>query len=166
MIRNIEVQDKYLGLKGWLAVGQESEVSETGHYLSVNIELEPIVLTRNAEGEIKALSRVCRHRGFDMLEGENAEDGDLRGKCGTIKRLRCPYHAWTYDLNGQLIAAPMANDITDFDKTEISLPSFAVELVEGVIFVNLEANPTPLLPLLEAQEASVSSFLANEIARA
>ena len=162
MNKSVEAQVKQPSINGWIAVGEERELQKSGDYLAVNIGREPLVVTRNEQGELSVLSRVCRHRGFDMLEGENAADGDLRGRCGNVKRLRCPYHAWTYNLDGQLLAAPLAKDICDFDKTSMSLPKFAIEVVDGVIFVNLQSDAKPLLPQLEAARVKAKSFLEQE----
>lgn len=158
-----EKQSQFLGINGWMAVGYDSELQEKGDYLVVNLDREPLVLIRSEPGKLQALSRVCRHRGFDMLEGENAPDGDLRARSGNIKRLRCPYHAWTYSLDGQLLAAPMAKDICDFDKTSIALPKFAIDVVDGVIFVNLDTNAKPLSPQLEAACITANSLVSPNI---
>ena len=162
MNMSVEVQASPKSMNGWVAAGQASELQNSGDYLTVDIGREPLVITLNEQGQLCALSRVCRHRGFDMLEGENASDGDLRGRCGNVKRLRCPYHAWTYSLDGQLLAAPLGKDMCDFDKTSVSLPKFALEVVDGVIFVNLQADAKPLHPQLEAACITAKSLLVNE----
>mgnify|MGYP000011430718 CR=1 FL=1 len=129
---------------GWHLVGHTEEVMEPGNYLTCEIEQEAVVVVRSDSGQLKALSRVCRHRGFDMLEGELTPDGDLIGRSGQVKRLRCPYHAWTYDLEGKLIAAPLADRICDFKKSDIALPEFALSVVDDQVFVNLDKNAAPL----------------------
>lgn len=136
----VEMNKKKNFYSGWHLVGSTSEVLGEGSYINFEIGDEPIVVVRGKNDELKALSRVCRHRGFDMLEGELTPDGNLIGRTGKVKRLRCPYHAWTYDLDGKLIAAPLSDQICDFKKSDISLPDFAVCIIDENIFVNLDKS--------------------------
>ncbi len=122
----------------WHRVGSSSEVEKPGQYLTTDISGEPIVVVRGNDNKLRALSRVCRHRGFDLLEGALSPDGDLHGSCGQVKRLRCPYHAWTYSLEGGLIAAPMSDQIEGFNKFEIALPEFKIQTMNDEIFISLE----------------------------
>ncbi len=146
----------------WHAVGIASDIPDPGNYLAADIASEPLVVVRNGDGVLRALSRVCRHRGFDMLEGVGPQGGDLIGRTGSVKRISCPYHAWTYDLDGQLIGAPVADGIPDFDKGCVSLPSFEVAEVDGLVFVCLDA-PAPDLAAQLSEQGTNTSALAQHL---
>ena len=138
----------------WQAVGLLRHIPNPGDYITATVENEPVVVLKNPEGEIRALSRVCRHRGFDMLEGVGVIGSDLNAQSGSVKRLSCPYHAWTYNLDGQLIGAPAADSIPDFDKRCVALPRFDVTEFAGVLFVCLDYPAPDLLTQLEAENTS------------
>ena len=107
--------------RSWILVGHASEVARPGQYLTADVGYEPVVVVRGYDGVLRALSNVCRHRASTILEG-----------AGTVKRvMRCPYHAWTYDLDGQLAAAPQARGFACLDRDSIALPQFQVEVVDG-----------------------------------
>lgn len=94
----------------WLMVCREEEIPEPAHYLVAPVGDESIVLVRDDQGEIRAHFNVCRHRGTRIC---TAEQG--RFDSGYI---RCPYHAWQYDLSGHLNAAPMMKDVAGFSKAD------------------------------------------------
>ena len=81
--------------RAWLYAGHQSEIPRRGDYILFNVAGESVIVIRGEKGEINALLNVCRHRG-SRLTTENK---------GCSRRLTCPYHGWTYDLNGKLIAA-------------------------------------------------------------
>ena len=148
----------------WHTVGLSSQLPEAGDYRSIDIDGEPLVVLRNGDGELRALSRVCRHRGFDMLEGTGPAGGDLCGSTGRVKRISCPYHAWTYNLDGQLIGAPVSDGIPDFDKGCVSLPRFDVAEADGVVFVCLDAPAPDLAAQLQDQQTTAAE-LAEQFRR-
>ena len=87
------------------------------------------MLTRDAAGEIRLLSRVCRHRGMPVVEGS-----------GTAKALICPYHLWRYRLDGRLLSAPAMEQSEAFDRDRCALPAFAIERWGGWVFANLDGQ--------------------------
>lgn len=118
--------------QNWFLAGHTSQIPNPGDYFLVEFANESIILCRNKEGKIKALLNVCRHRGSRVcLE-----------KKGNAKNFTCPYHAWSYDLNGNLIAARIMAD--DFEKSENGLHKVHVELVGGLIFISLAKKPLSL----------------------
>ncbi len=124
--------------RGWTLVGHASEFAETGGYVATNIGREPVVVMRGSDGVLRALSNVCRHRGSTIVGG-----------AGTARKvLRCPYHAWTYQLDGSLAAAPSARGFNDFDREAVRLPEFAVEEVAGLVFASASRDPMPLREVL------------------
>ena len=90
----LEVEREQLFHKKWICLGREEEIPAVGDYFATELVGEPIILVRTATDTIKALSNVCRHRAMPLVEGS-----------GNCKRFTCTYHAWTYDLGGQLIRA-------------------------------------------------------------
>lgn len=93
----------------------------------------PVVVTRDRDGTLRAFLNVCRHRGSVVLEGESAR-----------ATLQCPYHAWTYGLDGRLVRAPRAEREADFDAASVMLVPAAVESWGPFVFVNLDPDPPPL----------------------
>src|SRR5579872_3847628 len=118
----------------WLCVGREEQVSGPGSYFLAELFDESIIVLRGSDQKIRALYNVCRHRGTRMCT-------DAAGKfSGSIM---CPYHAWTYALDGKLVAARNMQDVEGFDKNEWPLKEAALAVWEGFIFINLDANPQP-----------------------
>ncbi len=114
--------------KDWVCPGLAAELANARDYLTFSIAGEPIYCIRTNEGEIKTYANVCRHRMMQLLEGR-----------GQARRVVCPYHAWTYDLNGQLIGAGHMQRSNGFDKKKICLPEIRTEIWNGWIYVTL--NP-------------------------
>lgn len=136
----------------WIGVGREDELTQPGDYLTLDIADYPIVVVRDKEGLLRALSNVCRHRGTVIKEG--------KGKAGV---LTCPYHGWTYNLDGSLRAAPYMADATSFDLDQICLPEYPVESWHGFVFVNLDAEAEPLGPGLKALDQYFDMNKANDL---
>lgn len=118
----------------WLLAGHESEISAPGNYFVRDVADESVIIVRDKTDAIGAFYNVCRHRGTRLCEEE-------RGHGAAIQ---CPYHAWTYGLDGRLIGAPHMDEVKAFDKEAYSLRSVRCELWEGFIFVNLNDNACPL----------------------
>lgn len=133
--------------KEWLCVGHVSQIPNPGDYFTTELFEEPIVVTRGRDGEVNALSAVCRHRWMPVIEG-----------AGNTKTLSCPYHRWTYTLDGQLMAAPLMEGATDFDAKKCRLPSYALELWQGWIFVSMDPNATPLAPRVQSLDKELAPW--------
>ncbi|MDR3507566.1 MAG: SRPBCC family protein [Caulobacteraceae bacterium] len=136
-----------LFLKEWLCVGRESWVAEPGDYFTTSIADEPIIVARTRKGELKAMSSVCQHRAMLVAEGH----GNTRG-------FVCPYHHWTYGLDGSLINAPAMERACGFDKAQFALPTFKVEVWLGFVFINFDAEAAPLAPRLTALTETLAPF--------
>src|SRR5262245_38751635 len=131
---------------GWLFAGHTCEISKPGDYFTLEVDADSIVVIRNGDGTVHALHNVCRHRG-SMICTE---------PCGHLNRLVCPYHQWTYGLDGTLLACRGMQP--DLDKSQFGLRPVQVREVEGLIFIALDKEPTPfetacqaLAPLLKPQ---------------
>lgn len=123
--------------KRWLQVTREEEIPNPGDYVRINILDEPLIILRDKNGIVRALSAACQHRSAELVSGK-----------GNCKRLVCPYHAWTYSLEGELLGAPAMEDAKGFDKKEHSLPSVKAELWGGFVFINFDENSDSLLDSL------------------
>jgi len=135
----------------WLCTGRESWVSNPGDYYTTSIAGEPIIVVRTLKGELKAMSSVCQHRAMLVAEG-----------CGNTRGFLCPYHHWSYSLDGRLTQAPAMEKACNFDKSEFGLPNFKVEVWQGFIFINFDENAAPLGPRLVAVDEAVAAHdLAN-----
>jgi Rieske 2Fe-2S family protein len=118
----------------WLCVGREARIPEKGDYFLQQIGQESIIVVRDRGGEVRAHYNVCRHRGTRLCE---AATGKLS------ETIQCPYHAWTYALDGRLIGAPSADSIEGFRKSDYPLHRVATATWEGFIFINLDPSPEP-----------------------
>jgi Rieske 2Fe-2S family protein len=128
-----EEQDRIFS-KQWVLVGHQSQLAEAGDYFVAALAGESLIVVRDQRSVIRGFYNVCRHRGTRLKEDA----------CGHASAIRCPYHAWTYGLDGQLIGAPHMDQLPDFDKADYSLHAVNLALWEGLIFVNLADSPTPL----------------------
>jgi glycine betaine catabolism A len=120
--------------KEWLLVGHQSQVPKPGDYFLATIAGDSVIVTRDQKSQVRGFYNVCRHRGTRLREDA----------CGHASAIQCPYHAWTYGLDGRLIGAPHMDEVPGFDKVDYSLHRVNLGLWEGFIFVNLEENPAPL----------------------
>src|SRR6266404_5923235 len=120
--------------KQWVLVGHQGELAKAGDYLVAKVASESLVIVRDKGGEVHGFYNVCRHRGSRLIENRN----------GRSLGIQCPYHAWTYALDGRLIGTPHMDDVPGFDKADYSLHAVNLALWEGFIFVNLGDSPAPL----------------------
>ena len=112
----------------WLYVDHESELREPGDFLTYEIGDESIIIVRGLDYQLRAFFNVCRHRGSQIcLE-----------KSGNTRRFVCPYHAWAYDLEGNLLSARHMSD--DFEESRHALHRCQVEVVEGLVFISLASQ--------------------------
>lgn len=114
---------------GWHAVGRAAEFQSVGDYKSATVLGEDIIIVRSDQNNIKAFSRVCRHRGCLLVEDDGNTDAFV-----------CPYHNWKYDLAGALKTAPLMAHVEGFNPTNVQLAPVGVAQWQGFVFVNLEPN--------------------------
>jgi Rieske 2Fe-2S family protein len=128
--------------KQWLVVGHQSQIADPGDYFLVSIPPssgygatgESLIVIRDKNGEIHGFYNVCRHRGTRLKEDA----------CGHASAIQCPYHAWTYALDGRLIGAPHMDEVPGFEKADYSLRAVNLALWEGFIFINLDEDAMSL----------------------
>ncbi len=144
--RYFQLEKKHIFFSDWICVGREEEIPKAGDHRVLELYGESILLLRNRESELKAFYNVCRHRGARLCPGPEDDDSVLALKGGVVggRNIICPYHAWTYDLDGQLLKAPFMNKENGFDASKVHLHPVGVETWGGFIFLNLTpANAPP-----------------------
>ncbi|MGC1389356.1 MAG: aromatic ring-hydroxylating dioxygenase subunit alpha [Steroidobacteraceae bacterium] len=131
-------------LKHWFCAGHMSSIARPGEYLVVDLGAESVIVVRTTAGEVRALLNVCRHRGSRLCAG--------RAGRAAAARLTCPYHAWTYDLEGNLLAARLMPE--SFRRSDMGLKTLPVRVIEGLIFTTFAEQP---LDFSAAEEALARS---------
>ena len=117
----------------WQYAGHVADVAEPGSYSATIVGRLPVVLVRDQQAELRAFLNVCRHRGAIVCEGT-----------GRRETIQCPYHAWTYGLDGSLITAPRADREPGFDTDGLGLVPMQVDTWGPFVFVNPDPDMTPL----------------------
>ena len=121
-------------LRRWLCIGREDQIPNPGDYILQAVDKESVIVLRDKSGAVRAYHNVCRHRGTRLCEEHTGRFSET---------IQCPYHAWTYALDGRLIGAPSTNDLEGFDKAEWPLFPVATAVWEGFVFINLAEKPEP-----------------------
>jgi len=132
--------------RDWICVARAEDLPKAGDYLLVDLGSQQLILTRDRQGMVRGFHNTCRHRGSVLCESDRG-----RFRHG---RIVCPYHAWTYSLEGELLATPKRLDSADFDARKYSLYPVHVDHWGGFVFVNLGAEPA----------TDLASFLGGEAA--
>jgi phenylpropionate dioxygenase-like ring-hydroxylating dioxygenase large terminal subunit len=128
----------------WQILCHVNSIPAAGDFITLDIGGDSVVAVRNSQGQIRAFHNVCRHRGARILEGT--------GNCpGAIT---CPYHGWSYRLNGELIGMPVRESFPGLDRSQHGLKPVRMTTQFGFVFVNLAGDPPPL-------ESIWGSFLAD-----
>ena len=125
-----------LFLKMWLCVGHQSGLSSPGDYLMREVGDESVIVMRGDDGTIRAFHNVCRHRGTRLLDDA----------VGTVPAcISCPYHSWTYGLDGKLLTAPLMDEVEGFDKTDYALCPVRCETWNGFVFISFDPDAVALV---------------------
>jgi glycine betaine catabolism A len=135
---------EHIWYKDWLFVGHDCEMPRPGNYFTLQVGDYPIVIVRDRQGAVRALHNSCRHRGSRVCTQHK----------GSSAKLVCPYHQWTYELDGRLLFARQMPE--DFDPAQHSLKPVHCETVGGYIFVSLAEQPMDFQPFRD----TVASYLA------
>lgn len=133
--------------KEWVCVGRTEGLKNPGDYVTFELAGQPVVVIRSREGELNAFSNVCLHRMSTLVEGS-----------GNKRLLVCPYHAWTYDLDGQLRGAPFMAETTGFCKENYKLPQIRCEEWLGWVYITLDDERPSLASKLGELEAMIAPY--------
>jgi Rieske 2Fe-2S family protein len=129
----LRLEQRGIFARQWLCVGREADISAAGDYFLKEIAGDSLIIVRGADAQVRAFYNVCRHRGSRLLDASQG-----RG----LSRVVCPYHSWSYNLDGSLSTAPQMGE--NFRKSEASLVPVRLEAHHGFLFANLDDAAEPL----------------------
>ncbi|MEM7438180.1 MAG: Rieske 2Fe-2S domain-containing protein [Pseudomonadota bacterium] len=133
--------------KDWFCVGRASALAKPGDYTTIDLAGQPVAVIRGRDKALRAMSNVCLHRMSTLLEGR-----------GNKTAIVCPYHAWTYNLDGSLRGAPAMDLNADFCKDQYKLPSVGCEEWLGWVFVSLNPEASPVAQQLSDVEDKIAAY--------
>jgi Rieske 2Fe-2S family protein len=119
----------------WMCVGRTSDAATPGASFVAPVGPAGVIVLRGDDGILRAFHNVCSHRGVTLLDETPTER--LGTACPALKKIQCPYHAWSYDLRGRLVRAPFTQDLVGFDKDAHGLRPVRLEAFGGFVFINL-----------------------------
>ncbi len=147
--------------QNWWLVGRTADCfpaarQNSSQVLATTVAGLPLLLISSGDSSLRAYHNVCRHRGALLVES---------GYCGPLsgERVVCPYHAWSYDLNGKLVGAPNMQQVEGFCREEFGLQAIAIDTVAGFVFVNLDPQAQPLAQSLQPLLAPLQSWSVSEL---
>jgi Rieske 2Fe-2S family protein len=142
---------RHLFLDGWVCVGHVSAFAERGAFLTTEIAGESLLFISG-----RGFYNVCRHRGARLVSDRE----------GTVRRLQCPYHAWSYGFDGSLRNAPHTEQLADFDPACNGLRPIRTETIGGLVFANPSGNAPPLSEHVGALAEHLDAYRTSELRRA
>lgn len=148
-----ELEKRHIFMKDWLCVARVEELESPGDYMAVRIMGEPALIVRDDEGELRAFSNTCAHRGVEVIWGE-----------GNTGHFSCPYHGWSYDLKGALTGAAFMEDSEEFDPSRCGLPPLRLGTWAGWVFITFDDDAPPLADFVAHFEREFG-FLRQEDCR-
>jgi Rieske 2Fe-2S family protein len=147
----LKLEQRSLFARQWLCVGREADIPAAGDYFLKEIATDSVIVVRGADRHVRAFYNVCRHRGSKLLDATHGHG---------LSRVLCPYHSWSYNLDGTLHVAPQMGE--NFRKSESSLVPVRLGVYHGFIFLNLDASAEPLERYL-ADMPDLSRFRMAEL---
>ena len=136
--------------RSWIFVGLLEDLSKAGDYVTCSVADQDLLVIRGRDGSLRAFYNVCQHRAHQLAAGR-----------GNMRRIVCPYHAWSYDLDGRLAYARNSESVPGFDASAICLTPVRVEAFCHLVFVNLDPGAPPLGEETEGLEAEVRGAAPN-----
>ena len=137
----------------WQVVCHESDVTQAGDFHTLDYVGESVVVVRGRDGALNAFTNVCRHRGARLLDGPS----------GCAKKLVCPYHAWTYDLDGRLTGIPLRDSYGAIDMSRHGLAPVELEIWRGFVFVRLESGGPSVAEMMAPYEDEVAPYRFEDL---
>ena len=142
-----EFERRAIFRREWLCVGRADQLAEPGDFRCVTIAGEPLIAVRDQDGELRVVSAVCRHRGMVLAEGS-----------GNCRRFTCPYHHWSYGLDGRLLGAPAMDRAVGFDPAEHGLIELKTEIWQGFVMANFDPGAAPFGPTMAKIDAMLENY--------
>ncbi|MGA8022672.1 MAG: aromatic ring-hydroxylating dioxygenase subunit alpha [Candidatus Acidiferrales bacterium] len=137
-VAQLELQNVFS--RAWQAIGRTAQVENPGQYVTASVAGEPVVAVRGSDGTLRAFFNVCRHHAMTVMNEP----------CGHAQHMRCPYHGWTYNLEGELRGMTEFEGVCNFDRAQNGLVPIRVESWENFVFVNLDMHAGSLQEFLGA----------------
>jgi phenylpropionate dioxygenase-like ring-hydroxylating dioxygenase large terminal subunit len=163
-------ETEHLLRRDWQCVAHVSQIPHRGDFLNIDLLGEPLIVVHGKEGAVRVLSRVCPHRAMDIMAdgfGSNAhgpaESRADSPRCGHTRLFLCPYHGWTFELDGKLKACPDMDQAEGFERNEVGLKAYPSAVWQGFIFVNLDGEAAPFSAGLEEMAASLAPYRLPEM---
>jgi phenylpropionate dioxygenase-like ring-hydroxylating dioxygenase large terminal subunit len=150
----LEAEKERVFATSWQVVCHLNDIRAPGDYHTLDFLGEPLVAVRGRDGGVQSFFNVCRHRAARLLDGGS---GHCSGK------IVCPYHAWTYDLDGRLSAVPQRREFADFTLEEYGLKRLDTEVYKGFVFVRLKSGLPSVADMLAPYEAELASHRLEEL---
>lgn len=120
--------------RSWLYFCHASQLPEPGDYMTGEVGGQSVYVIRGKDGVLRGFFNVCQHRGHQLLTGS-----------GNVKNvIRCPYHSWTYEMDGTLRSAPQCEHVANFSRDSVRLSAIGTDVIGGFVFVNLDKSAAPL----------------------
>ena len=145
-----KVEQQSVFTSTWQFAGHRALLEKTGDYFTFELAGESLFCVLGRDGEVRTFYNVCQHRAHQLVQGT-----------GSSKIITCPYHAWTYDLEGQFRAGPNTKSVEGFDGSKICLTPVRTELFLGFIFVNLDDNAAPMDDWFPQVREELESFVPH-----
>ncbi len=154
---------------GWQCLAHVSQIPNTGDFINLDLLGEPLIVIRGKDSIIRVLSRVCPHRSMDIMpegfgyEGHGPAEAHSESTCGHAGTLLCPYHAWSFELDGRLKACAEMHQAEDFERGTQGLKPFRSEVWQGFVFVNLDSQAPPLSESLGDMAEDLKAYRLDEM---
>lgn len=147
----------------WLCVAHRSQIPQPGDFITLDLLGSPLIAVHGKDGRLRVLSRVCPHRAMDIMPPGFGREGSgpasPRGaNAGSTRLFLCPYHSWTFELDGGLKACPEMHQAEDFCRENHGLHTYPTEEWNGFLFTNLDGTAEPLAPRWSAMEADLAPW--------
>lgn len=148
-----EVEQARVLRPSWQVVCHLNDIPEAGHWRTLNFLGESIVVVRGEDQQVRAFANVCRHRGSRLVDGDE----------GCARKLVCPYHAWSYELDGRLTGVPLGATYPTLDKTAMGLVPVELEIYRGFVFIRLEAGGPSLAEIMAPYDAEIAPYRFEDL---
>ncbi|WP_280393208.1 aromatic ring-hydroxylating oxygenase subunit alpha [Nocardia brasiliensis] len=148
-----ELERELIFRRSWILAAHVDQLARPGDYVALSIAGEPVVLTRAQDGELRAMSSICRHRLMPLVEPG----------AGHTDSFTCRYHLWKYGLDGRLRGAPYMGGNKDFAPKQCRLPQFALAQWNGLVWINLDADAEPIGDHLDRAAAQFDGYRLGEM---
>ena len=144
--RLAELERQHVFGRTWQVMGRADQLRRPGDFVTAELAGEPLVVVRGSDQQLRAFYNVCRHHAAAVVTEQH----------GTANIFRCPYHGWSYGLDGSLKGAPEFEGVCSFDRSQNGLLPLQVETWEQFVFVNLDLKAAPLADFLGRLGARVA----------